>query len=99
MAKILEKYAYVVSSVKTEIMEMYGDNQFGFQPQVSTLHAHLELHDYITSQLDQIETKGALLISFDMMKAFDKIDYEALLELFPFPLFLVISFAGSQVIL
>ena len=76
VAKILEKY--VVSSVKTEIMEMYGDNQFGFRPQVSTLHAHLELHDYITSQLDQIETKGVLLISFDMMKAFDKLDYEAL---------------------
>jgi hypothetical protein len=78
VSKILEKM--VVSSIKDDLIRMYGSHQFGFRPGASTAHAHLALHDYVTRHLDDRDTKGVLLISFDMKKAFDKLSHFSLFK-------------------
>lgn len=78
VSKILEKL--VVSSIKDELIQLYGKNQFGFRPGASSVHAHLELHDFVTHHLDNPVNKGVLLISFDMKKAFDKLSHLALFK-------------------
>ena len=75
-SKILEKL--VLTSVKPFLIAMYGDEQFGFRPKTSTLHAHIYIQEFITSQLDDPSIKDIIMISFDMSKAFDKLDHKCL---------------------
>ena len=76
ISKILERF--VLMSIKYALLDMYGNNQFGFRPRSSTLHAHIDLHDFMTRQLDLPDVRAVMLISFDMKKAFDKLDHQAL---------------------
>ena len=59
---------------------MYGPLQFGFRPGASAAHAHIALHDFVTRCLDSRGTNAVLLISFDMEKAFNKLNYSALFK-------------------
>ena len=68
MSKILEKQ--VVQAIKPNLLNMYGQNQFGFRPKSSTLCALVSLLDFITSRLDENDVAGITLVSFDMSKAF-----------------------------
>ena len=77
-SKILE--SYVLSSVKESLISLYGPNQYGFRPKSSTLLAHLTMQDFITDQMDKIENKGVLLITFDIKKAFDSLSHSSLLQ-------------------
>ena len=76
--KILEKIAIV--SIKETMISMYGENQYGFRPHFSTAHAHIKLHDYLTRILDSYEFKAAVVISFDMKKAFDSLHHAHLMD-------------------
>ena len=77
-SKILEKI--VLRSIKDSLIAMYGPNQFGFRPQYSTIHAHLSLHDFVTRILDSPAYKVAVVISFDIKKAFDSLHHAHLME-------------------
>ena len=78
MGKILEKC--VLRSVKEELLQLYGPNQFGFRPESSTLCALVSLLDFTTREMDKKKCAGVALISFDMSKAFDKLSHEHLLK-------------------
>ena len=77
-SKILEKL--VLDSVKPLIIALYGENQFGFRPNTSTLHAHISIQEFITTKLDDPLVIDILMISFDMSKAFDKLDHPCLMK-------------------
>ena len=77
-SKMLE--SIVLDSIKQELINMYGDNQFGFRPGSSTLDAHLAIHDEVTRQLDSPETCGVAMIALDLSKAFDRLSHDSLLH-------------------
>lgn len=78
ISKILEKC--VLSSMKDELLELYGPNQFGFRPKSSTLCALISLLDFTTKEMDKRECAGVALVSFDMSKAFDRLSHDHLLK-------------------
>ena len=77
-SKILEKIS--LDSVKNDLLSMYGSNQFGFRPGCSTVHAHIVFHDYVTRILDSQHYEAAVVISFDMKKAFDSLHHNCLIQ-------------------
>ena len=77
-AKILEKI--VLKSIKYKLLENYDVNQFGFRPGSSTLSALTALHNHLTYYLDDSSTFGALLISYDYSKAFDRLRCDIIIE-------------------
>ena len=78
MVKVFEKI--VLASVKDEILNSYDDEQFGFRPRCSTLHAQIKIHDFITTELDRNEVNGVVLISLDLSKAFDTLKHSCLIK-------------------
>ena len=77
-SKILEKI--VLASVKPKLIDMYGENQFGFRPNSSTLNAHLLIHDFVTRMIDSPLCDGVVMIALDLSKAFDRLSHLALLQ-------------------
>jgi hypothetical protein len=77
-SKIMEKIA--LHSIKKALIEMYGPSQFGFRPHYSTTHAHISIHDSVSKALNDKQNKGAVIISFDMQKAFDSLDHGSLMK-------------------
>jgi len=77
-SKMLE--TLVLNSVKQEILNTYGDNQFGFRPGSSTLDAHLAIHEEVTRKLDLPETCGVAMIAMDLSKAFDRLSHQSLIQ-------------------
>ena len=78
VGKICEKL--VLSSVKEQLIESYGNEQFGFRPKSSTTLSHISIHNFITENLDKSTVNGVLLISLDMSRAFDSLSHEALMK-------------------
>ena len=76
-SKILEKL--VLQSMLSQILTMYGANQFGFRPKTSTLFAHISIQEFVTSKLEDPNVKDVVMISFDMAKAFDKLGHASLM--------------------
>ena len=70
----------VLKSVKTKLLALYGDNQFGFRPSSSTLDAHLAIHDSVTRDLDITDIEGVAMIALDLSKAFDRLSHESLIH-------------------
>ena len=60
-------------------MELYGPDQHGFRPGHSTLTSILSMHERITLALDDNTTRGVILLSFDMSRAFDRIPHDILI--------------------
>ena len=77
-AKLLEKL--VVESLKGKFIDCFGRQQFGFRPNSSTQCALVSLHEHLTQYLDDSSTDGAMLISYDMSKAFDTITRDVILQ-------------------
>ena len=94
-SKVFEKF--ILDSVKERIIRKCGDDQFGFRPKISTLHAHIAIQEYVTSKLDNPETKDILLISFDMSKAFDKLDHRSIMGLSTAVIYLKTLSTGAEV--
>lgn len=59
-AKICKKV--IISSVKKQIIDLFGQDQFGFRSKSLTVLAHIRLHDFITCNLDSAPCNGVLLI-------------------------------------
>lgn len=74
VSKIFEKI--VLMSVKPQLLQVYGPEQYGFRPQSSTLMSHLATHDFVTRAMERPEVKGVVFVSFDMSKAFDRIPHD-----------------------
>ena len=77
-SKILERI--VLKSIQRRLIDMYGSNQFGFRPATSTLHAHIQTHDFITKSLDSPDIMAVAMITFDMSKAFDRLKHDCLIR-------------------
>ena len=77
-SKILE--LLVLKSVKQQLINLYGKEQFGFRPGSSTLNAHLEIHDFVTCHIDSVTSAGVLMITLDLSKAFDRLSHISLLH-------------------
>lgn len=69
----------VVDSIKEELIQSYGPEQFGFRPHSSTLLANIALTDCLAKCLEQERTVGAMVISFDMSRAFDRLKHSNLM--------------------
>ena len=72
-SKVLEQY--VCDFLLSSFVDLYGHDQFGFRPRHSTLHANIRSHDFITLCLDDTNFLGVAMITFDMAKAFDKLNH------------------------
>lgn len=77
-SKMLENF--IVTSLKNEFFLLYGKDQYGFRTGSSTLTAQLALHDFVTCFLDQNPKCCIFIISFDMSRAFDKLDHACLMK-------------------
>ena len=77
-SKVLE--TIVLDSVKSRLVDLYGDNQFGFRPGSSTLNAHVAIHDFITRIMDSPQCDGIAMIALDLSKAFDRLSHISLLQ-------------------
>lgn len=77
-SKILEQY--VVDSLRDCFIGVYGSNQFGFRPKYSTLQATVNVHDAVTRAMDDVTNNGVLMMSFDMAKAFDRLNHSNLIH-------------------
>jgi len=76
-AKLLERI--VVDSVKSKLLSNIGDCQFGYRPKSSTQCALVSLHEYLTRVLDDKRTSGAIVVSYDYSKAFDRLRKDLIL--------------------
>ena len=77
-AKILE--ALVLKSVRQQLIANFGHLQFGFRPRSSALCATLAIQDCVTKILDNESTTGALMVSYDFSKAFDRLPHDIILK-------------------
>ena len=77
-AIILEKL--ILNSVKDQLMESYDAQQFGFRTHSSTLCALTSLNESLTRYLDNSNTSGAMIISYDYSKAFDMLRHDLILK-------------------
>ena len=78
LAKVMEKV--VLSSIKSDILEHYDTNQFGFRPNSSTQCALTSLHNQATIYLDDPFTFGVLIVSYDYSKAFDRLRFDLIIQ-------------------
>lgn len=78
ISKILEDI--VLKSVHTLLQKLSGDNQFAYKKNLSTLHAQIAVHEYVTSHLDDRDFRGVILISFDLKRAFDSLSHRSIVE-------------------
>jgi hypothetical protein len=77
-AKILEKI--VLMSLKDRLISNYDTAQFGFRPKSSTLCALSCVHEQVTRYLDDPSTFGALIITYDYSKAFDRLRADIIVQ-------------------
>ena len=76
--KILERF--ILSRMKSTIIEHYGSDQFSFRPQSSTTCALIAIDDFITATIDRPEVEGVQMVAYDLSKAFDKLKYDVILS-------------------
>jgi len=76
--KLLEKL--VLRSMKQALLLHFGDQQFGFRPNSSTTCALISLHEHLTRFLDDGDTNGALIVTYDYSKAFDRLRGDLILD-------------------
>ena len=78
IAKILERL--VLKSIVEKLLDLYGPNQYGFRPKSSTLFAQILMQEKITLTLDDPQTRGIFILSFDMSRAFDRVPHDGILR-------------------
>lgn len=77
-AKLLEKLVLV--SMKHDLLRHFGNRQFGFRPKSSTQCALVSLHEHLTRYLDDLRTDGAMIVTYDYSKAFDRLRGDLILD-------------------
>lgn len=78
IAKILE--SIVLKSVYGYLQNVSGNDQFAYRRKTSTVHAQIAAHDFVTSHLEAIDSRGAILLSFDLRRAFDSLSHRAIID-------------------
>ena len=78
MSKIIERAIFDQITTYFNINKLFHNNQYGFRKEHSTELAALEVIDRITCYLDN--GKIPFNIYFDLLKAFDTLDYNILIE-------------------
>ena len=81
-SNILTPFAKVQERLFCYLLAAYRDNQFGFRPGTSTLHAHSKMHDFLTSIHDKSHIVGVSVTSLDLSKAFDRLSHSSLIQTF-----------------
>ena len=85
--KILEKI--ILSSLHSNFVGNFGTSQFGYRPNSSTTCALISLDEHLTRFLDDRQTNGAMIVTYDYSKAFDRLRHDLILNAlrhFKFPL-------------
>ena len=77
-SKILEKL--VLDSIREDIEPLFGDHQHAFRKNCSTSTALLRIIDTATQIYDNPEYSAFAVLSFDLSRAFDKVDHCTLLD-------------------
>ena len=75
--RLLERI--VVDSVKSKLLENFGDSQYGYRPKSSTQCALISLHEHMTRFLDDKDTSGVIIVAYDYSKAFDRLRKDLIL--------------------
>ena len=78
VSKLFEKC--VLDSIKEQILKLFGNCQFAYRPNSSTLHAQIYAHEIITLYLERPNIAGVAMVSFDLSRAFDSLQYKKLFE-------------------
>jgi len=73
----------VSENIKYFISDKLLFNQFGFRAKSSTCCALIHLMNYVTSFLENASVEYVSIISYDLSKAFDKVDPQLLLNKLP----------------
>jgi hypothetical protein len=76
--KLLEKV--LLKSMKSKFVDNFGEQQFGYRPNSSTACALISLHEYVTRYLDDKDTNGVMIVSYDYSKAFDRLRTDLILQ-------------------
>ena len=77
-SKILERL--VLDSVRKQLEPLFGRRQHAFRKNCSTSTALLQITDRATQIYDELDFSGFAVMSFDLSKAFDKVDHHTLLR-------------------
>ena len=78
IGKVFERL--VLSHVKKDIIELYGDHQHAFRPLGSTSSALIEMHDTVTMMMEENDTYAVRITCLDLQKAFDKIHHNRIIN-------------------
>ena len=66
--------------MKQNFLQHFGDQQFGFRPKSSTQCALISMHEHLTRYLDDLRTDGAMIVTYDYSKAFDRLRSDLILD-------------------
>ena len=77
-AKLLEKA--VLSSTKKDLLSLVDSSQFAYRPHSSSTCALIRIHDFITTELDNLNCGAVRLLFLDLAKAFDSVPHRLLIE-------------------
>ena len=77
-SKILERI--VLDSVRAQLEPLFGNRQHAFRRNCSTTTALLQIVDKATEVYDCLDYSACAIMSFDLSKAFDKVDHHILLN-------------------
>ena len=77
-SKILERL--VLESLMDQLLHLFGKKQHAFRKNCSTATALIQIIENATNFYDDLNNFGLSVISFDLSKAFDRVDHGILLE-------------------
>ena len=76
--KLLEKI--ILASLHSNFVRNFGASQFGYRPNSSTTCALISLNEHLTCYLDDSRTTGAMIVTYDYSKAFDRLRHDLILN-------------------
>ena len=77
-AKLFE--LFLLRDLKSYMMTKLGKHQYGIRTKSSTTHAIIMAHESLTKLADDSNVGAAVLLSFDLTKAYDKVSHSILME-------------------
>ena len=78
LSKLFEKI--ILLSMKGNFIAAFGSNQHAFRPLGSSTSALVDIHDTITSYMENPDNIGVRVTCFDFAKAFDKLQHHRLIN-------------------
>ena len=72
ISKLLEKV--IIKKHRKQFVSDFGANQYAYRSNSSTTACEIKIHDFATTHLDNKKAAAVRIFSFDMSRAFEKID-------------------------